>query len=62
MSEDVAPIVSGPQAGIGLGTRSPRPFPRASAMGVPLDACSAERREQVGEHEHAPSIHGREPS
>lgn len=43
MSEDVAPIVSGPTAHFGLGTRSPRPFPRANVMGVPLDACSAEQ-------------------
>jgi N-acetylglucosaminyldiphosphoundecaprenol N-acetyl-beta-D-mannosaminyltransferase len=43
LSEDVAPIVSGPEAGIGLGTRSSRPFPRADVMGVPLDACSAEQ-------------------
>ena len=43
MSEDVAPIVSGPTARLGLGTRSPHPFPRANVMGVPLDACSAEQ-------------------
>ena len=43
MSEDVAPILSGIDAGIGLGTRSPRPFLRAVVMGVPLDACSAEQ-------------------
>ena len=43
MIEDAAPILSGPAVGGRPRTRSPRLFPRASVMGVPLDACSAEQ-------------------
>ena len=42
MIEDAAPIPSGPKVGHPR-TRPPEPFPRASVMGLPLDACSAEQ-------------------
>jgi N-acetylglucosaminyldiphosphoundecaprenol N-acetyl-beta-D-mannosaminyltransferase len=41
--EDAAPIVPAHAVGSRQRIGSPRPFPRASIMGVPLDACSAEQ-------------------
>jgi N-acetylglucosaminyldiphosphoundecaprenol N-acetyl-beta-D-mannosaminyltransferase len=41
--EDVTPTLPGLEVGSQSRTAHPRPFPRASIMGVPLDACSAEQ-------------------